>query len=245
MTLRTDNCPAPCLRRACMQDAAVLSNPRGKGNFRNGMLLPETRVAEVAHAVLSALDFMNSNGYAHCDIKLENIFVMEDGGCRLGDPGVACPINASGVLTRGAGTPGCMSAEMRALVNGLPCPYPVTPKADLFGLARVLTLCCMWHDDLMSWEEYLDWRKDLPSCVPAGLKALIASMIAVDPARRPSPREALEHPWLVGAMQQAEKRRWRQGLLEQAAAKAAATAAAAPAAAEATAAGPSPADAWW
>ncbi len=172
--------------------------------------MPMTRVAEAAHALLSALDHMNSRNYAHCDVKPDNVFVMADGSFRLGDPGVACTADASGVLEHAAGTPGYCSPEMVASLRGHACRYPITFKADMFSVAQVLALCCCWYDDQVAWHEYLRWEKDLPECVPAGLKELIAAMVEADPAKRPSAREALGHPWLVEAMQQAEQQRQQE-----------------------------------
>ncbi len=63
----------------------------------------------------------------------------------------------------------------------------------------------------MAWVEYMRWEKDLPTCVPEGLKALIGSMVRDDPAKRPTPGQALANTWLAGAMEQVEKqRRWQQ-----------------------------------
>lgn len=221
----------PRIPSRASQDAAVLANPRGKGNFRPGMLIPETRVAEVAHAVLSALQHLHSRGHAHCDVKPENIFVMADGGFRLGDPGVATAAGTDGRLVGTAGTYTYCSPEMTARFSGVPSQYPVTCQTDMFAVAQVLAQCCMWHDDVMAWADYMRWEKDLPTCVPDGLKQLVASMVEQDPAKRPTPGEALAHPWLVEAMRQVEKqRRWQQDETRTAAQVTAAV---------------SRADAWW
>ncbi len=121
----------------------MLSNPRGKGNFRNGMLLPETRVAEVAHSVLSALHHLHSVGYAHCDVKPDNVFIMADSSVRLGDPGVATAADADGRLGGVAGTYTYCSPEMMARFDGVACQYTVTYQTDMFAVAQVLAQCCM------------------------------------------------------------------------------------------------------
>lgn len=191
-------------------EAAARSNPRPKTAKRRSLLLPETRVAEVAHAVLSALHTMHSAGYAHCDIKPENIFIAADNSCRLGDPGLAMAADPSGVLTWGAGTPKYMAPEMSAKVFGDACRYPVTVQSDMFSVARVLALSVIWNDDKVSWDEYLRWEKDLPRCVPLGLRQLIASMVEEDPAKRPTPLQALGNEWLVGALERARQQREAQ-----------------------------------
>ncbi len=238
--------------RCCMQNAAVLANPRDKHHIRSGMLLPEMRVAEVAHAVLSALVHMNRQGYAHCDIKPENILFMADSTFRLGDPGVACATDADGVLKHAAGTLGYLSPEMHKQLFDEACPYPVTLKTDMYSVARLLGMCAAWYDDTLSWGEYMRWEKGLPECVPKGLKELVASMVHLDPAKRPSPLEALDNKWLVGTLQGGSKEEgWRQRQqlrqqqLQRHGAPQAGAAAAPGAAGEAAAAGPSPADAWW
>ncbi len=175
------------------QNAAVLATPRDKGRCRTAMLLPETRMAEVAHAVLCALHHLHSMGYAHCDVKPDNILIMADGSVRLGDPGVATRADETGRLGSAAGTYGYCSAEMRALVKGESCEYPVTCQTDMPGLARVLAVCAIWHDYLPAWNEYERCERDLPE--------LIGSMMAEDPAMRPTPLEALGNKWLMETMQ--------------------------------------------
>ncbi len=228
--------PLPALRP---QKAAVLAKPRCGSGKREGLLLPEVRVAELGYVLLSALIHMNRQGYAHCDIKPENVFVMADGSFRLGDPGVACAANASGVLEHDAGTLYFISPEMWRRFTGKACPYPVTLKTDVYSVARLLGLCAVWYDEMVSWEQYMKWEKELPDCVPAGLQELIASMVEEDPTERPSPLEALDNKWLVGTLRGDRKEEGQQQ--QEDTADEAGTAPAATAVAE----GPSPADAWW
>ncbi len=216
----------------------MVARPRCQRGKREGLLLPEMRVAEVAYVLLSALTHMNRQGYAHCDVKPDNVFVMADGSCRLGDPGVACAADASGVLHHAAGSLGYCAPEMLAKLFNRPCSYPVTLKTDMHSVARVLALCAVWYDRMVSWERYVRWEEDLPECVPAGLRDLIASMVDEDPAKRPSPLEALDHPWLMAVLRGEQQQ--QQGVPGVGTATAAATAPV-----EAAAAGPSPADAWW
>ncbi len=227
-------CPGPCTA----QDAAALAKPRDERNCRGAMLLPETRVAEVAYAVLSALQHMHSSGFAHCDMKPDNIFIMADNSVRLGDPGVASAPDADGRLAKPTGTYGYCSCEMQAFIDEKPCEYPVTMQTDMPGLARVLAACAAWHDDVLAWKAYLLCQRYLPAFVPEGLQELIGSMMAADPAMRPTPQEALANTWLVDTMGRV---RWEQVQQQQEEKEAgvSGTAAAAGAPAE------SPADAWW
>ncbi len=201
------------------------------------MLLPETRVAEVAHVVLSALQHMHSMGYAHCDVKPDNVFVMADGSCRLGDPGVASAPDADGRLPKAVGTYAYCSHEMQAWIDKEPCKYPVTLQTDMPGVARVLAACAAWHDNWPAWNTYARCERYLPAFVPEGLRLLIGSMMAEDPAMRPTPREALANTWLVDTMGRVRWQQLQQQQEEEAGASGTAAAAGAPA--------ESPADAWW
>ncbi len=240
------------------QDAAVEASPRLKRSDRTAMLLPETRVAEVGHALLCALHHLHSMGYAHCDIKPDNILIMADGSVRLGDPGVATAADASGRLPTPAGTYAYCSVEMRAMIDKEACVYPVTCQTDMPGLAKVLALCAVWHDNLSAWGEYAHWERDLPECVPEGLQELIGSMMAKDPTKRPTPLEALGNEWLMETMrlarwqrvqqkqqQQQEEAPGKGGVVTAAATTAPEAAVAAGAGAGAGAGTISPADAWW
>ncbi|KAM7262803.1 hypothetical protein ACFE04_000486 [Oxalis oulophora] len=76
----------------------------------NGKGLRESDVKSYTRSILKGLCFIHSKGFAHCDIKLQNILVCDDGEAKLADFGLARKCNEfNGVSCRG--TPLYMSPE--------------------------------------------------------------------------------------------------------------------------------------
>ncbi|VVB05169.1 unnamed protein product [Arabis nemorensis] len=81
----------------------------------NGEGLPESAVRNHTKSVLRGLRHIHSNGFAHCDIKLGNILLFDDGSVKIADFGLARKINGDltaskeGVEIRG--TPLYMAPE--------------------------------------------------------------------------------------------------------------------------------------
>ncbi|KAJ0231455.1 Mitogen-activated protein kinase kinase kinase 20 [Hirschfeldia incana] len=77
----------------------------------NGEGLPETVVRRHTGSVLRGLRHIHTKGFAHCDIKLGNILIFEDGAVKIADFGLARDLTASkgGVEIRG--TPLYMAPE--------------------------------------------------------------------------------------------------------------------------------------
>ncbi|CAN8264128.1 unnamed protein product [Cochlearia groenlandica] len=81
----------------------------------NGEGLPEATVRRHTGSVLRGLRHIHNNGYAHCDLKLDNILVFGDGAVKIADFGLAkrngevTALNNEGVQIRG--TPLYMAPE--------------------------------------------------------------------------------------------------------------------------------------
>ncbi|KAL0876277.1 hypothetical protein Bca101_025982 [Brassica carinata] len=77
----------------------------------NGEGLPETAVRRHTGSVLRGLRHIHSKGFAHCDIKLGNILLFEDGAVKIADFGLARDLTASKEGVEIRGTPLYMAPE--------------------------------------------------------------------------------------------------------------------------------------
>lgn len=130
----------------------------------------------VAEQLASQLSHMHSKGYAHLDLKGENIrYNPETNTANVIDFGLARKIGRSQLK---AGTPYYLSPEIAAMIDGKRKPGPITGKEDVYTLGIIFSKELQLHRD--------------PSCGKELCK-LILRMTEDDPASRPTMTEvALE-----------------------------------------------------
>ncbi|KXZ53357.1 hypothetical protein GPECTOR_7g1253 [Gonium pectorale] len=71
-------------------------------------------------------------------------------------------------------------------------------NADCYSLGVTMAECAVWPADRVSLWEFTKGERPLPDCVPEDLWEFIGALTERDPARRPSPTEALQLPFLAG-----------------------------------------------
>ncbi|XP_074308777.1 mitogen-activated protein kinase kinase kinase 20-like [Silene latifolia] len=119
---------------------------------KSGGKFGNSDVKRYTKGILNGLSHVHENGFVHCDVKLQNVLVFEDGGVKLADFGLAKTVkdNDSGSELRG--TPLYMSPEILAggkvtaaadvwavgcavaeMVSGLPV-WEYSPENDVSGL---------------------------------------------------------------------------------------------------------------
>lgn len=161
--------------------------------------------------LIGALEYLYSKGYAHRDIKAENILLDGDYNLKLADFGFATLMqgkDGTGKLHSMKGTLGYMAPELNAgqVYSG--------EKVDLFAVGVLLFTMLAQHPPfrkavitdpfykLFCQQNDLFWVKmgtNKPSGVfSAEFKLLINRLLAYDPAKRPTIAEIKASPWCVG-----------------------------------------------
>ncbi|MFB7373327.1 serine/threonine-protein kinase [Streptomyces sp. NPDC056222] len=152
--------------------------------------LPESRLRALGAALAEALEAIHGCGLVHRDLKPGNIVMAADGP-RVLDFGIARALESTRLTATGAafGTPGYLAPE-QALGE------EVTGAADIFALGAVLVAAAggrAFGDGTPMGLMYRSVHEaaDLTT-VPAGLRDLVASCLAKDPADRPTPGGILD-----------------------------------------------------
>ncbi|MFZ5444496.1 MAG: protein kinase domain-containing protein [Myxococcota bacterium] len=160
--------------------------------------LPVGAVVSVLEQACEALAAAHERGIVHRDIKPANLFVTDEGVVKVMDFGIARRLDTPGVTVTGtiAGTPEYMSPEQINSFSESQGP------ADMYSLGatayHLLTGSLPFpYRELMkvllaqATEQPAPLRAKNPA-VPPELEALVLALLAKDPARRPTARQAAD-----------------------------------------------------
>ncbi|MBN1400524.1 MAG: protein kinase [Anaerolineae bacterium] len=152
--------------------------------------VPLERALEIARQVCLGLQFAHGRGIVHRDLKPGNVWLTADGVAKIGDFGLALPLNRPRLTQEGmmVGTVAYMPPEQAT--GG-----EVTPRADLYSLGCMLYELTtgrppfLGDDPVAIIGQHVHTPPVAPSwhnpCCPRDLEALILRLLAKDPAQRP------------------------------------------------------------
>uniref|UniRef100_A0AAR2KUI3 Maternal embryonic leucine zipper kinase n=1 Tax=Pygocentrus nattereri TaxID=42514 RepID=A0AAR2KUI3_PYGNA len=157
----------------------------------------ETRV--FFRQIVSALAYVHSQGYAHRDLKPENLLIDEDHNLKLIDFGLcAKPKGGLGYeLMTCCGSPAYAAPE---LIQG---KSYIGSEADVWSMGVLLfALLCGYlpfDDDncMVLYRKITKGHYDNPRWLSPGSVLLLNQMMQVEPKRRLTVRQLLDHPWVM------------------------------------------------
>jgi serine/threonine protein kinase len=153
---------------------------------------PPREMVEIVDTFIQAaqgLKAMHSLGYAHCDIKPNNILRSDQGAVKVIDFGQGCKIGT--VKERIQGTPDYIAPEQVAR-------RPISVQTDVFNLGATIywtvtgtnipTLYTVNKkgDNSFLLDQTIQTPIDLNPMVPPGLSNLVMECVATRPAKRPA-----------------------------------------------------------
>lgn len=162
--------------------------------------------------LIEALDFMHAKGFAHRDIKAENLLLDSQYVLKLADFGFSAELagkDHAGALHTYKGTAGYMAPEIHLgqCYSG--------QKVDLFAAGVLLFTMVAQHPPfkkavsqdafykLFCYDNERFWQgmamNKPPDIFSSELKAMINSLLAFNPMMRPSIAEIKSHSWYNGS----------------------------------------------
>ncbi|XP_016324055.1 calcium/calmodulin-dependent protein kinase type IV-like [Sinocyclocheilus anshuiensis] len=165
----------------------------------------ERDAAHVIKQILEAVAYLHENGVVHRDLKPENLLYADlsiDAPLKIADFGLSKIIDEQVMMKTVCGTPGyCAPEILRGNAYG--------PVVDMWSVGVILYIL------LCGFEPFFDPRGDqymysrILNCdyefvspwwdeVSLNAKDLVSKLIVLDPHKRLTVKQALEHPWVLG-----------------------------------------------
>ncbi|KAJ1739252.1 Calcium/calmodulin-dependent protein kinase type I [Coemansia sp. RSA 1821] len=173
--------------------------------------LGEMEAAYIVKQIVCGVKFLHEHNIMHRDLKTENCFVRNDEygtpeSIAIGDFGMAhfVPSDDSRIVTNICGTPGYMAPEMlQRSGHGKPVDMWAVGVITYFVLSGTNPFQRHGHPNRSraEYEATVNASFDfLPAnrwhTVSKAARHFIESLLVVDPSKRMTAKQALEHPWL-------------------------------------------------
>jgi calcium/calmodulin-dependent protein kinase I len=167
----------------------------------------ESEASSAVKAIAKAIQYLHSIGIVHRDLKPENLIydsASDDANIKITDFGLAKfrEGDASASMNTPCGTPGYVAPEV--LKN-----ERYGPEVDMWSLGVILyILLCgfppFYHESTTQlYKQIKKGEYDFPEAywseISDHAKALVRGLLTVDPKKRMTPKQVLEHPWVAGA----------------------------------------------
>ena len=184
-----------------------------------GGRLSESMARHFFKQLLTGLNFMHEKGYAHRDMKPENLLLDKDFTLKITDFGFAAPIkgrDGSGLLQTQLGTASYMAPEIH-----LGKEYEGA-RVDLFASAIILFVILTQRPPFTSanpqdphyrliaagraelfWQAHAEAESG-QDIYTDEFKDLFQRMMTLNPAQRPTIQEIMQHPWMQGPVPSAD-----------------------------------------
>ncbi|XP_047163722.1 mitogen-activated protein kinase kinase kinase 20-like [Vigna umbellata] len=166
-----------------------------------GGRIPEPQVRRYTRSIVEGLNHIHQNGFVHCDIKLQNILVLDDGEIKIADFGLAK--EAGEIKQRKSecrGTPLFMSPEQ--VIDG-ECESPADIWALGCAVVEMVTGKPAWKVEKGSsmWSLMLrigvgEETPEIPENLSIEGKDFIGKCFVKDPRKRWSAEMLLKHPFV-------------------------------------------------
>lgn len=175
-----------------------------------GSALLEEEVQEITRQILEGLNIMHAEGFAHRDLKPQNVFVVQkqpQWWVKLGDFGLSKQRTDQTAFRTHAGTQQYMAPELFYYVPDLDTETSeYTSAIDLWGLGCILYRVIMGavpFPSLLSLKRFCQDPLKVPLYIPhtkENAGKFVEALLQPSPAKRPSASGALASTWLTQSM---------------------------------------------
>lgn len=169
----------------------------------------EGEAAILVRKIVSAIDYLHDLDICHRDLKPENLLLAskdEDTEVKIADFGLSKIISKQVMMQTACGTPGYVAPEVLSATG-----YEKEVDMWSIGVITYILLCGFppfFGETVPELFEQImgadyDYPEDYWNDVSDEAKAFIDALLVVEPAKRMTTKQALEHPWLAGGKDKA------------------------------------------
>eukprot|EP01099_Mayorella_cantabrigiensis_P008832 TRINITY_DN872_c0_g1_i1.p1 TRINITY_DN872_c0_g1~~TRINITY_DN872_c0_g1_i1.p1 ORF type:complete len:322 (+),score=86.21 TRINITY_DN872_c0_g1_i1:63-968(+) len=164
----------------------------------------ESDAAQLVFKIISAVQYLHETGIVHRDLKPENLLlknVDDDKQVKIADFGLSKIVGQEKMMQTACGTPGYVAPEVLTATG-------YDKEVDLWsiGVITYILLCGFppfYNEDVPKlFEQILNADFDYPEeywkDISQNAKDFINKLLVVDPKKRLTASQALEHDWLKG-----------------------------------------------
>jgi len=179
--------------------------------------------------LLAGLSHMHKNGYTHRDLKPENLLLDADFKLKITDFGFSAPIagrDNSGMLKTQVGTMSYMAPEVHLRLSyegarvdvfaaGIILFTTLAQRPPFHAAKRGDDLFCLLASGKFDsfWRLHAEAEEEQRDIFSPEFKDLFQRMVALDPKKRPTIEDILQHPWMQGPVVDTES--WRADFMRR------------------------------
>lgn len=163
---------------------------------KNRNYMPEETIWSIFNQMVQGLEALHAYKIVHRDIKCANVFLTKDGTVKLGDLNVS-KIAKQGYMHTQTGTPYYASPEVWQ-------DKPYDKSSDIWSLGAVLYELTALNPPFTAKDMNGLYNRVIRGIYPriphkysSDLSAMIASLLKVDPKKRPSAEQILQMPVFI------------------------------------------------
>lgn len=200
------------------------------GHFKQKQNVNEQLATSLIYQLLLAIEHIAATGIAHQDVKPENMMLYDlnvkenRANLKLGDFGWAVSVHNAAtnkVPAEGAGSLWYAPPELNPPVQGIVSPSPpgaVLGRTDMWSVGVVIYVLLVGHNPFFAASKHreqeqmeaevlrlvaqgrFDTKAPTWCALPPEARAFVSSMLQAQVARRPTPMEALQHPFMTARL---------------------------------------------